>query len=70
MVNTCDAYKSLNSYRLLFTKLDETDSVGNILNIKLYTGAPISYITCGQNVPDDIESVDVQKLAKSLLGGE
>ena len=69
MVNICDAYKSLNSYRLLFTKLDETDSVGNILNIKLYTGAPISYITCGQNVPDDIESVDVQKLAKSLLGG-
>ena len=55
---------------MLFTKLDETDSVGNILNIKLYTGAPISYITCGQNVPDDIESVDVQKLAKSLLGGE
>lgn len=70
MVNICDAYKSLNSYRLLFTKLDETDSVGNILNIKLYTGAPISYITCGQNVPDDIESVDVQKLAKSILGGE
>ena len=70
MVNICDAYKSLNSYRLLFTKLDETDSVGNILNIKLYTGAPISYITCGPNVPDDIESVDVQKLAKSLLGGE
>lgn len=70
MVNICDAYKSLNSYRLLFTKLDETDSVGNILNIKLYTGAPISYITCGQNVPDDIESVDVQKLAKSLLGGK
>ena len=70
MVNICDAYKSLNSYRLLFTKLDETDSVGNILNIKLYTGAPISNITCGQNVPDDIESVDVQKLAKSLLGGE
>ena len=54
MVNICDAYKSLNSYRLLFTKLDETDSVGNILNIKLYTGAPISYTTCGQNVPDDI----------------
>ena len=70
MVNICDAYKSLNSYRLLFTKLDETDSVGNILNIKLYTGAPISYTTCGQNVPDDIDSVDVQKLAKSLLGGE
>lgn len=70
MVNICDAYKSLNAYRLLFTKLDETDSVGNILNIKLYTGAPISYTTCGQNVPDDIESVDVQKLAKSLLGGE
>lgn len=70
MVNICDAYKGLDKYRLLFTKLDETDALGNILNIKLYTGAPISYTTCGQNVPDDIESADVQKLAKSLLGGE
>lgn len=70
MISICDAYKELNDYRLLFTKIDETNSLGNILNIKLYTQEPLSYMTYGQNVPDDIERADVQKLAKSLLGGE
>lgn len=70
IMSICDAYRELEGYRLLFTKLDETNSLGNILNIRLYTGAPLSYTTYGQNVPDDIERADVQKLAKSLLGGE
>lgn len=70
IISICDAYKELSGYRLLFTKLDETNSLGNILNIKLYTQEPLSYMTYGQNVPDDIERADVQKLAKSLLGGE
>lgn len=69
MMSICDAYSDLDNYRLLFTKLDETDSLGNILNIRLYTDALLSYTTSGQNVPDDIEGADVQKLAKSLLGG-
>lgn len=70
IISICDAYKGLSGYRLLFTKIDETNSLGNILNIKLYTQEPLSYMTYGQNVPDDIERADVQKLAKSLLGGE
>lgn len=69
LVSICDAYKELKEYRLLFTKLDETTALGNILNIRLYTEASLSYTTCGQNVPDDIETVDVQKLAKNILGG-
>ncbi len=57
------------SYRLIFTKLDETDTIGNILNIRLLTGASLSYATFGQNVPDDIGKVDAQRIAKQLLGG-
>ena len=70
VIEICDAYKELEDYRLLFTKLDETSSLGNILNIRMYTNAQLSYTTYGQNVPDDIECADVQKLAKNLLGGE
>ena len=70
LVNIADTYKELENYRLLFTKLDETGTLGNIINMRCYTGAPLSYTTSGQNVPDDIEMVDVQKLAKHLLGGE
>lgn len=53
---------------LLFTKLDETTSVGSILNLVKATGKPLTYITTGQNVPDDIESADPLKLAKLILG--
>ncbi len=70
LVDIAEAYKELDGIRLLFTKLDETGALGNILNIRCYTNSPLSYTTSGQNVPDDIENVDVQKLAKHLLGGE
>ena len=30
-------------------------NLGNILNVKYLTNKPLSYITTGQNVPDDIE---------------
>ncbi|MCR4902133.1 MAG: flagellar biosynthesis protein FlhF [Butyrivibrio sp.] len=64
-----DCYSDMVDYKLIFTKMDETYSAGNLYNIRLYTGAPMSYITNGQNVPDDIEIFDAQKSVKSLLGG-
>lgn len=64
-----DAFKEICDYKLIFTKLDETNAYGNILNIKMRTNAPISYITNGQNVPDDIETVDPQSLVRTMLGG-
>ena len=70
LLSIVDAYKEVEGIKLLFTKIDETCCLGNILNIRWYTDAPLSYSTNGQNVPDDIEKLDVQKLAKYLLGGE
>lgn len=69
LVQITDCYKKITNYNLIFTKLDETSSVGNILNIKMLTQAPLSYTTWGQNVPDDIGKVNAQKIAKQLLGG-
>ena len=60
----------MTKYRLIFTKLDETRAAGNLYNIKLHTGAPMSYITNGQNVPDDIAVFDAQSVVKALLGGK
>ncbi|MDD6056692.1 MAG: flagellar biosynthesis protein FlhF [Clostridiales bacterium] len=64
-----DTYKEIADYKLIFTKLDETSTYGNILNAKLYSGAALSYMTTGQNVPDDMEVFDTQKIVKQLLGG-
>ncbi len=66
----CNIYRTFADYRLIFTKLDETSCYGNLLNIHLYSGADLSYSTYGQNVPDDIEVFDTQKIVKKLLGGD
>ena len=64
-----ELYKDISDCSLIFTKLDETDAFGNILNVKLDTGMSLSYISYGQNVPDDIEVMNPQIIAKQLLGG-
>ena len=69
LLKIVDVYKEISEYRIIFTKLDETTTYGNILNVKLYSGAEVSYITNGQNVPDDIELFNSQKIVKRLLGG-
>jgi len=71
LMDIVDTYREIASqFKLIFTKLDETSSYGNLLNIKLYTDADLSYVTIGQNVPDDIEVFDTQKIVKLLLGGK
>ena len=70
LLSIADTYSDMTDYKLIFTKLDETITLGNLLNLKLYTGAPLSYVTCGQNVPDDIEAFNPQKTVKRLLGGK
>ena len=69
LMKIADTYKGIADYKLIFTKLDETSTMGNIYNIKLYTGAALSYVTYGQNVPDDIEYFNPQATVKQLLGG-
>ncbi len=61
-------YSFIPNYKLIFTKVDETSAYGSILNTKCYSNKNLSYITNGQNVPDDIEIVNVEKLSKNLLG--
>ncbi len=69
LIEIADSYMEFAKFNLIFTKLDETKCLGNIFNLKCYTSAPLSYITVGQNVPDDIEILNAQKLVKQLLGG-
>lgn len=70
LVKIAETYAKFVHYNLIFTKLDETCCIGNILNIRMLTNESLSYSTSGQNVPDDIEKIDAQKIAKQLLGGQ
>jgi flagellar biosynthesis protein FlhF len=63
-------YSILNFNNVIITKLDETSTYGSILNIIERAGKPLSFVTTGQNVPNDIKFVDGEKLANLILGGE
>lgn len=54
--------------KLLFTKLDEAAHLGLVLNVARKVNKPISYLTTGQDVPDDIEVGQGKRLAQLVLG--
>jgi flagellar biosynthesis protein FlhF len=54
--------------RLILTKLDEADGLGGVLAVIGQANRPVSYLTTGQAVPDDIEPADRRRLARLILG--
>jgi flagellar biosynthesis protein FlhF len=53
---------------LILTKLDETSSYGTILNLLHQKSYPLTYITNGQNVPDDILVATPELITELILG--
>ncbi len=66
--NIVESYEKITDFKIIFTKLDETNCLGSILNICYLTGKKVSYLTTGQSVPDDIELMQPEKIARALLG--
>lgn len=62
-------FNSLSIDKLIFTKLDEAVSFGLILNVMEKLNKTLSYVTTGQNVPDDIAISDPRKLAELIMKG-
>lgn len=67
MLESIQRFAAARVDRLIFSKLDETDSYGTLLNVAYRTGLPLSYLTTGQKVPEDLELADGGKLAGLLL---
>ncbi|WP_169977480.1 flagellar biosynthesis protein FlhF [Tautonia rosea] len=65
-----ERFAPLGFDRLILTKLDEADRLGALLGVVSRAGRPVSYLTIGQGVPDDIESADRDRLAALILGQE
>lgn len=63
-----EQFKKVRIDKLLFTKYDETSTYGSIFNVLSKFPYQTSFITNGQNVPDDIEIFNEEKMAKALLG--
>ena len=67
MIEAAERFSAAHVDRLLFSKLDETSSYGTLLNVADKTGIPLSYLTVGQKVPEDIEVADGKRLADLIL---
>lgn len=62
------AFRALGIDSLIITKLDETQSYGILIQAANYANAPISFITNGQSVPDDIEIAAKSNFINLILG--
>ena len=69
----CDIYENFSILpidTLIFTKLDETKTYGNIFSLLLDTKKPVSYFSIGQEVPDDLMEANAEYLLKGILEKE
>lgn len=55
--------------KLLFTRLDETESLGSLYSLAARTGLPLSFLAAGQRIPEDLQPADAGLIADALLGG-
>ena len=62
-----DNYEFVKKYSIIVTKTDEAPAPGVFLYLADMTGRPLSYLTTGQTVPDDIRAVDPESIAASIL---
>lgn len=65
---TAEQFKPVNPTAMVLTKLDEAAGMGSLLSVSRQVALPISYVTTGQDVPDDIEPANASRLARLVLG--
>ena len=63
-----EKFGALRVDQIIFTKLDEAVSFGVLLNVARTASRALSYMTTGQDVPDNIEVGQPRRLAKLILG--
>lgn len=66
--STLERFEPLSCDRLILTKFDEAAALGHLLSVIPQSAKPISYLTMGQAVPDDIEPADSRRLTALILG--
>ena len=68
LTTTAERFATVGTTAMIITKLDEATGLGNLLSVVRGCGLPISYVTDGQNVPDDIQVAQKHSLAQQILG--
>lgn len=62
------SFDKVNFTSVIVTKVDETTFIGNVLDLADRYKKPIAYYTSGQEVPNDIDVADPEKLVNMMIG--
>lgn len=69
LLSIVDVFATMPNQQVIMTKLDETRTYGNLLNLLYRTEVKLAYLTDGQNVPDDIMQASPQQISAWLTEG-
>ncbi|GAB4175775.1 MAG: flagellar biosynthesis protein FlhF [Calditrichia bacterium] len=69
LLDVVKQFSVLKPNRFIFTKLDEVNGPGNVVNVCYKHKLPVSYITTGQIVPDDIIEAQLPMMTRMLMTG-
>lgn len=67
---TAENFAAVGTTAMILTKLDEAVGMGAVMSVARKIPLPISYLTTGQDVPDDIEHAQARRIARLVLGEE
>ena len=70
MKRAADQYALFKPDKLLFTRLDETQTFGQIVSQSVRMALPVSFLSMGQHIPEDLEAASEDRLLGLLLKSE
>ncbi|MFZ0452507.1 MAG: flagellar biosynthesis protein FlhF [Ignavibacteriaceae bacterium] len=70
LFDTAEKFKSFNYNSFIFTKIDEGVAFGNLLNTITNFNLPVTFLSNGQVIPDDIISADSEFIANLIFTGK
>ncbi|MDR3090154.1 MAG: flagellar biosynthesis protein FlhF [Desulfobulbaceae bacterium] len=67
LLHSLNAFAPLAVERAIFTKIDECSNLGTLLNVQIHNAQPLSFLTNGQRVPEDLLEIDRRLVAELIL---
>jgi flagellar biosynthesis protein FlhF len=70
LISTAERFADVGTTAMLLTKIDEAHGLGHLVSLVRGCKLPVSYLTDGQNVPDDIRVAGAREMSRELMGME
>lgn len=67
LLDTIERFSALEISNTIFTKIDECSSLGILLNTQIQNSSPLSYVTNGQRVPEDLLEISPKLVAELIM---